>query len=208
MRDDIRAGAPSGRDGGFTLTEILITVVLLGLVTATLAAAITTSLAAAPQTDARIDDARSTRTLATWLSHDTTSAPPFLPEQPTGGIDITTVATGDNNDCGGVGTNLLHLQWRESAALTTTYVANYRFVVEDGEGVIMRYACSKVGAASFGTTFARAVTPSLDAASLPTVTVDQPVGGDVLSVSFALTGLSGEQVLVETASRNPADFFP
>lgn len=193
-------------DAGFSLIEVLIVVVVLGIVMSALTAAVMTTLNAAPATEARLDDARSTRSLATWLSHDTTSTPPFLPEQAQGGMDISPTATADNNDCGGAGTNLLHLQWTESSSLSTTHVANYRFVVTGDQGVVRRYACSRTGAAAFLLTFDRPITPPLDPATTPIVTVDQPA--DVASVTFSLTGLSGETVQVETASRNPADFFP
>ena len=106
------------------------------------------------------------------------------------------------------GANLLHLQWTEQTSIQRTFVANYRFVVDGSEGFVVRYACSRTGSAPYSTDFDRAVTPALDPAAPPAVTVDQPAGFDVRSVSFLLTGLAGEQVLVETSPRNPADFFP
>lgn len=205
-------GAPEDRpatptDGGFSLIELLIVTVVIGVVMSSIAAVVITTINAAPDTEARLDDARSTRMLSTWLSHDTTSTPPFLPEQAQGGMDISTIATADNNDCSGAGSNLLHLQWTEDGHSVTTHVANYRFVVLGGEGVVRRYACTRAGAGPYLTTFDRAITPPLDPGTPPVVSVDQPVA-DVESVSFTLTGTSGETVLVETASRNPADFFP
>lgn len=199
--------APPDADGGFSLIEMLIVTVVIGIIMSAITTAVVTTINAAPDTEARLDDARSTRMLATWLSHDTTSAPPFLPEQAQGGMNITTTATADNNDCGGSGSNLLHLQWTEDGHITTTHVANYRFVVVGAEASVRRYACSRTGAGPYALTFDRVITPPLDPATPPVVTVDQPVS-DVESVSFTLTGASGETVLVETASRNPADFFP
>lgn len=143
------APAPHQRDHGFNLIELVISVSLVGLITTVLAAAIVVSLRTIPDTENRLDDARSTRALATWLSHDTTSAPRFLPEQAQGGINVTTLDTGDNNDCGGDGSNLLHLQWTEDSFVATTHVANYRFVDNGGEGQIRRYTCSAVGTGAF-----------------------------------------------------------
>lgn len=196
-------------DGGFTLIETVLVIVVTGILMAAVSMSIVVAIKAAPSTEQRLDDARATRGLATWLSHDTTSTPPFLPEQAQGGINITTSPTADNNDCGGNGSNLLHLQWTEQATVDRTFVANYRFVVDGGEGRIVRYSCWRQSLSGpFGNFFQLNITSGLSTATPPVVTVDQPVGSDVLSVSFQLTGQSGEQVLVETGSRNPADFFP
>lgn len=199
-------GHRSDRDRGFNLLEVVIATSLIGLITTVLAGAIVVSLRSVPDTEARLDDARSTRALATWLSHDTTSAPGFLPLQSQGGIDVS---AGVNPDvCGsGEGENLLHLQWTESAFAHTTYVANYRFVVEGGEGEIRRYSCSAVGAGPFSATGVRFLTSGLDP-SAPPVVVPTPASGDVTSLTFELAGKSGETVAIETSSRNPADFFP
>ena len=230
-------------DQGFTVVELLIVVVVMGTLVSTLAAALVLSLRTAPRAEDRLDDARSTRALATWLSYDTTSAPPFLPEQAQGGIDLTSAA----NDCGGAGTNLLHLQWTESSFTRRTYVANYRFL---DSGEIVRYYCSqKEGDAAFVSLSAQTLTRGLDPADPPTVSVrtvietvtvdpgpptwtltttttDATAAGLTTSttsatgstevvakagaatVSFFLNGVSGEQVLVETSSRNPSSFFP
>lgn len=190
-------------DQGFSLIELLIVIVVMGTIMSTLAAALVISLRVAPTTENRLDDARATRALATWLSYDTTSAPPFLPEQAQGGIDLDPAA----GDCGGEGTSLLHLQWTESSFSSRTYVANYRFVVTGDSGEIIRYYCVQTGT-DVVTLSARSLTRGLDPLDPPSVTANQDPGPDVSSVSFVLNGKSGEQVLVETASRNPASFFP
>ncbi len=200
---DRDAAGRSRPDGGFTLVELVVVISLVGLVTTVLAAAIVVSLRTTPSTADRLDDARATRALATWLSHDTTSAPRFLPEQTQGGIDLAATA----NDCGGDGTNLLHLQWTENSFVKTTHVANYRFVVAGGEGLIRRYSCSAVDAGPFTGSFGQLLTSGLDPAQ-PPVVIPQPATGEVETVTFQLAGKSGEQVSIETGSRNPADFFP
>lgn len=196
------------RDAGFSVLEVVMSIVILGIVMSTLALTLVVTLRATPGTEERLDDARSTRALATWLSHDTTSAPPFLPENDQGGIDVSTTAGPANNDCGGDGTNLLHLQWTESTAVDTTFVANYRFVVDGESGTIVRYACHLDDGGSFSTPTAQLLTSGLDPDLVPDVTVSQPApGADVTSVTLGLTGTSGERVAVETGSRNYADFF-
>lgn len=201
------APASPRRDPGFTLVELVIAVSLVGLITTVLAAAIVVSLRTIPNTENRLDDARATRALATWLSHDTTSAPRFLPEQQQGGINLATTVTGDNNDCGGEGTNLLHLQWTEDSFVDTTHVANYRFVIEGDKGQIRRYTCSAVGTGAFSSSAGRILTSGLDPTQLPVV-VPEPATGEVAALTFQLVGKAGETVSIETGSRNPADFFP
>lgn len=205
----LRASQDSNRnDAGFTLVEVTIVIVIMGMLMAALAMAISITLRTAPDTEARIDDARSTRGLATWLSYDTTSTPPFLPEKTQGGIDLTTSPTANNNDCGGQGSNIVHLQWTEKTTATTVYVANYRFVVDAGVGKVIRYACFKTGTGSFVPRSQQKVAPDLDGASPPTASATFNAAGNVTEIAFTLTGKTGETVLVETSSRNPSDFFP
>lgn len=207
-----RRAAPDP-DSGTTVVELLFTIVIVGLVMGTLALAVTTSLRVAPDTETRIDDARATRSLATWLATDTISAPPFLPEQAQGGIvlDPDPLRT-DNNDCGQPGENLVHLQWVETTDAERTFVSNYRWVTEpDGTTSIARHACLRTGPppAAFVMLTSRTLTSGLSASQHPTVTaIFHPVTGDVTQLRFELTGATGEVVQLDTGSRNPAEFFP
>jgi prepilin-type N-terminal cleavage/methylation domain-containing protein len=197
-----------GGDRGFTLIELLMVVAMLGIVGSAIAAAFTVIVRTTPQTEIRIDDARSTRALATWLSHDTTSAPRFIPEQAQGGIDVTQAATPDNNDCGGAGSNILHLQWTEDGFTDRTFVANYRYVDDGSEGRVVRYTCSRVGAGPFTGTTEQQLTSGLASGDSPVATPVIGAPGEAESIDFRLTALSGETVLVQTGSRNPTEFFP
>jgi prepilin-type N-terminal cleavage/methylation domain-containing protein len=191
-------------DRGFTLIEVLIVISILGTIVSSLAFAFVAIVKTSPNIEVRIDDARSTRGLATWLSHDTTSAPPFLPAQAAGGIDISAGA----NDCmvPGGSNNILHLTWRERGFDTKTYVANYRYVVDGGVARIVRYSCSNSGA-GYSTPSAINLTSGLSPATPPVVTPNF-VGTDVASVDLLLTAKSGTKVLIETGSRNPVEFYP
>ena len=193
------------RDGGFTLLEVTIVLVVLGIVMSSLALALSVALRSHPGTVERLDDSRSTRGLATWLSYDTSSTPPFVGEEPQGGM-----VTSEVNDCGGPGQNLLQLKWVESVPTAVTYVASYRFVIQaGGGGEIVRVSCRAIGTGPFGATSTTGLTADLSPAAAPTVDlVTDATTGRVTKVTFALTGNSGESVLVETSSRNPADFFP
>ena len=191
-------------DRGFTLIELLIVTVLLGIIMSVLATAVVVSLKTLPATEQRVDDARSTRGLATWLSHDTTSAPRFNPATAQGGLDFSIGA----NDClVGTGDNLLQLKWVEQTSIHQTFVANYRFVTNSGAGTIVRYSCSKTGTGAYSAATSLNLTSNLDPAVPPMLTTTTS-GTDVTSITLVLTGESGEVVSVETGTRNPADFFP
>lgn len=192
--------AVTSKDSGFTLLELLVVIVLMGTVTSVLSTALVVALRVNPQTDARLDDARATRALATWLANDTMSAPPFLPEDSAqGGIDVNTA----RKDCGGDGDNLLHLRWTESSFTSRTFVASYQF----DQGRIVRYLCAKTGDGPFVGISIRTLITGLDPLQPPVVTPVQAPDSPVTSITFLLNGKSGEQVAIETASRNPSDFF-
>jgi prepilin-type N-terminal cleavage/methylation domain-containing protein len=195
------------RDSGFTLVEVTITIVIMGVLTAAMAMAISIVLRTSPDTTDRIDDARATRGLSTWLAQDTMSTPPYLPETSQGGMNIDTSPAAENNDCGGAGQNIVHFQWRERTTSTTTFVANYRFVVDDGSGFVTRYTCFQEGTSAFQPRSALRLTPALDPTAPPQASVVFDTTGDVEFISFTLTGKTGETVLIDTSSRNPADFF-
>ena len=200
------APTPSGthRDGGFTLIEVIIVLVILGIVMSSLSLALSVALRTNPDNQSRVDDARATRSLATWLSYDVSSTPPFVGERAQGGI-----VTGQANDCGGPGSNLLHLKWIEAAPAPVTYVASYRFVVQaDGTGEIVRVSCKRLGTGPWSPSSIQNLTSDLKASAAPTVALAVVGAGPVTKVTFSLTGNTGQSVLVETASRNPADFFP
>ncbi|MDJ0770139.1 MAG: prepilin-type N-terminal cleavage/methylation domain-containing protein [Ilumatobacter sp.] len=199
-------------DDGFTLIETLLVISLLSVIVAGMATAFMVIVRTAPDTEIRINDARSTRGLATWLSHDTTSTPRFQPETSQGGIDIDPTDTGTNNRCGGAGTNVLHLRWVEAGFTTQTFVANYRYVVDGDEARVVRYTCSRSGAAAFGPAHEQNLTSGLEPGSPPILALNRvdPLdpSSDVESIDLTLTAQSGEQVIVQTGSRNPTQFFP
>ena len=196
-----RQGGRSER--GFTLIEVLVVISIFGTIMSALTLAFVAIVRTTPGTETRIDDARSTRGLATWLSHDTTSAPPYLPEQAAGGIDLSAGA----NDCGvAVGDNVLHLTWLEDGFSTKTYVANYRYVVDGDQARVVRYTCTGNGAV-FSAPSSVNLTSGL-APSTPPVITPNYVGTEVVSVDLVLTAASGSKVLIETGSRNPVEFYP
>lgn len=202
--DRRRRTAPAHAASGFTLIEILIVTTVLGVIVTSIAVAFSIFVRVAPNTEVRIDDARSTRGLATWLAHDTTSTPRFEPEQAQGGFDLSP----SRNDCGGLGGNILHLTWVEDGLVERTFVANYRFVPDGGSSTVVRYTCRRNGTSGpFGSVRTINLTSGLDTSQPPVVTLQRDGGGNVDSVSFELFAVSGEHVLVETGPRNPTEFF-
>lgn len=206
--DPIRPTESEAPDAGFTLIEILIAMIVLGIVMSTLAAAMSIVFSVLPDAEDRLDDARATRTLGTWLAQDTISTPPFVGEQAQGGMIKMSDDPANSNDCGGAGVNLLHLQWTQDASRPQTFVANYRFVDGPNGAVIHRYACASEGAGPFVTSRGGVVTSGLRSGITPVVAFDlDDATGGVVRVKFFLTGDEGESVRVDTSSRNPADFF-
>ena len=79
-------------------------------------------------------------------------------------------------------------------------------VVTDGEARIVRYTCSGSGG-TFSSPTSISLTAGLDPATPPSV-IPNYVGTEVVSVDLLLTATSGTQVLIETGSRNPVEYFP
>ena len=202
-----RSTEPPSPDAGFTLIEVTIVLVVMGTLMAALSLAVSVALRSAPSSEDRIDDSRTTRSLSTWLAQDTTSTPPVEPAGAFGGLDTSPTGASDpagSNDCGGEGQNIVHLTWAETVTGTTTFVSNYRFVNTATGARVARYTCSQTGTDPFTSPRTQMLTPTLDAAAPPVANFD--AASNLLS--FTLTGLSGETVLIETSSRNPSDFFP
>jgi prepilin-type N-terminal cleavage/methylation domain-containing protein len=200
------------RDDGFTLIETLLTMVVTGIIVSSIAVAFSVIVRVSPDTEVRIDDARSTRGLATWLSHDTTSTPPYryLPPPstpPEGFFDTRADAEGAPNPCIGQGSNIVGMVLVEHGASDRIFVTNYRFVVSGDEGRVWRYTCeikagTPVGTASMG------LTSALDPTAHPEVRLNMDAAdSEVLSMDLILTATSGDEVVINTGSRNPVEFY-
>ena len=133
------------RDAGFTLPELLIVIVLMGILMPVLAMAFSVVVRTSPTSDARADDSRSLTNLTNWISQDVSSTSED-------GFFVGPSAPGDGAGCllpssAGGSVNLLELRWKEGS---TQFVTNYRFVPNspsDGKGRIFRYSCLKGQAA-------------------------------------------------------------
>lgn len=133
------AGRPV-TDAGFTLPELLIVIVLMGILMPVLAVAFSVVIRSSPTSGARADDSRSLTNLTNWISQDvsSTSEDGFFVGTSAGGCLLPSSAASS--------VNLLELNWKEGAK---QFVANYRFVSTGAsKGQIFRYACLKGQAAS------------------------------------------------------------
>lgn len=191
------ARKPEQRDGGFTMIEMLIVITTMAILIGTLSAVFLVIIKTSPSSEIRVDDARSTRGLATWLSHDTTSAPPNRSFDSKGWID-----TSSGGACGGPGVSLVQFSWLEEGFSSQTFYADYRFVADGGDASVVRYFCSTSGAST-----TMNLTAGLDPLTPPDIALN-PSTGDVDSVDFTLHSNAGDDVLIETGSRNPVEFYP
>ena len=114
------------RDRGFTLIEVLISLVLSSLIAGVVVSVILTSLNAADSTTAEINDSNDAALVSSFLIRD---------GQASGGIDPATsfatagVSTTDSGGCAQTGALVMRFSWTEhsSAAVHTPTVVTYSF---------------------------------------------------------------------------------
>lgn len=105
-----------------TLVEVIVVTAIIGLITTVIAAAFVTIVRVSPTTVYRIDDARSTRGLQTWLARDIASTPPIAydPTSRVGYVQSSTspIAAGvpPSDVCTTSGIHVLFMAWRDGSA--------------------------------------------------------------------------------------------
>lgn len=198
-------------DRGMTLVELVVVMSIVGLVTLVIAATFIVILRVAPATEFRIDDARSTRGLQTWLVRDIASTPPrdYDSTSRTGFVasdDSLTAVVPAADLCTTDGTHVLFLAWVDSGI---SYRAQYTLVGSADTGYsIDRHLCGGDTATVGVTGDIESTTCSADPLSLvvPTSTdgdVDPDSDGD-----GTYEGVTVELCLVSTrvgsiAARTP-----
>ncbi len=206
---------PEIADRGLTLVELIVVVTLLGLITTVIAAAFVTIARTAPSAQFRIDDARSTRAMQTWLARDIASTPPNDPiVLGQGGYIFSPTEPASPKNCGvTTGVNILHMTWVENGGSGVSYYANYRLVPDGSRHKVVRYICSSSSPSPTSVSLTSGVS-SAECSSRP---FSEPNGtGTVESVDICVvslesdTGLNAgggdsQEVTLTVSSRNYVD---
>ena len=136
------------RDAGFTLPEVLVSVLITGVLVAALASAVSLMVGQTKNNQGRLANSRSEQSVGMWLPSDLASA-----EQ----VDTTPSSVPCTGNCPpGIdlgGSNALMLTWTGSVAgtteaITTTTTVSYRYVQNGDEFEIVRVLCESVGGAA------------------------------------------------------------
>ena len=132
------------RDGGFSLTEVVVGVVLMGIVMATLSAAITVVLSQQDNAGGRLDNAVSAQRLSAWLPADMASADTF-DQSPGASPCGQSCPTGTTVS----GSNVILASWSAVSVVggtpvTTSTNVSYRYMAAGSSWDIVRIKCTRV----------------------------------------------------------------
>src|SRR4051794_18141279 len=203
------------RDRGFTLPEVLITIVLIGLISGVIVGVFGVIVRTTPQAEARADDARSLLGLSTWLPSDLSSTPHTLCSDAPG--CSTAGSAWDKSPltasgCAGAdqGINVLRLQWTESFGsvdTTWTFVADYRFVNVGTTWKVFRISCVLGGVRSslrLSSDLPPPAVPATWAAGTAPLWVTWKLDTDsyLVGASIEVQTISGDHVRIDGASNN------
>jgi prepilin-type N-terminal cleavage/methylation domain-containing protein len=205
---------------GFTLTELLVVMSIIGFIGAAIAVTISVVLRTAPSTEARADDARTLLGVTTYLPRDVSSTPIDEPDvDPSVSENAkwdTRQGTGSCASTGEIdGRNVLTLNWTQAGV---GYTANYRFLTrESDDWRLYRVYCQSGSPANV--TGLTADLPAPGNTSNPTWTLpvaavfkladaDADGDDDIVGVSLTLTTEAGDSLRFDGSSNNPAQFLP
>jgi prepilin-type N-terminal cleavage/methylation domain-containing protein len=187
------------RDRGFTLPEVLIVVVLIGVLAGAIAAVFSIIVRTTPSTEARVDDARSLLGVTTWFPPDVNSTP----QAPAPGTPYWDTDSMAASGCTGVdpGTSIVRLQWSEqTGGSPTTFVANYRLAADgDGGSTLYRIACSNGGSPTQIAVARQLPDPSTN----PVVAGLTNDGGQIVGMFITVTTADGDTLRLDAQSNNP-----
>jgi len=214
-----RGRRPNHRDEGFTLVEVLIVVVLLGLISTVIAGAVIVVLRTAPSTEVRAEDARSVQGLVTWLPQDVDAAPPSGFNRGHGYWPCAGSAPADSY-------NILTTEWTEQIVTVQQFAATYRYERVSDEWRIVRYTCTDGATGTMGAGSRLNLTSQLPAwdpvdppaqvtmcaayvdagAACPSADVIPSVESapaEVRSLRLTVTRIDGAEATIDAAPKNP-----
>jgi prepilin-type N-terminal cleavage/methylation domain-containing protein len=211
----------AGRDSGFTLVELLISIVLVAVLAGVVVVSFSVIVRTTPQAEARADDARSLLGLSTWLPSDLSSTPHTLC---TDAPNCLTAAGAWNRSpstpsgCAGTdaGINVLRLVWTESfgsVATTSTFVADYRFAYVNGGWKLYRVACVLGGARRelrLSSDLPPPANPATWAAGTEPIWVNWKLDTNsrIVAASFEVKTIAGDLVRIDGSSNNVNTTLP
>ena len=180
------------RDAGFTLTELLVVIVILGAISGGLLSVVATFLRTQGGATTQFDDSRSLQQVATYFPRDVAaSIPASLSSNPS-----------DTSPCpgSGGGPNVLSMNWNEIFGNGTpikTYHASYRLQTSGSTTWLVRVTCE-------GPTWAQTKVVRLTnrLAASPTKVSADVNGGYVVMVVHTNTG---RQLQLAATSSSPTE---
>lgn len=218
--DERTAHRPARReDAGFTLIEMLIVMVTIGIIATAVSTVVVVTLRTSPAADVRIDDARSVQGLVTWLPQDIDAAPPSGFNRDTSYWPCAGSAPANSY-------NVLTAEWTERTSADYDFAASYRYESSGGDWTMVRYACDNGGAGPMGPAGKVNLTSALPPWNnlAPPAKVEMckaaisaggtcpageiiPAGdtspSEVLSMKLLITRLDGEIATIDAAPKNP-----
>jgi prepilin-type N-terminal cleavage/methylation domain-containing protein len=162
-----RTPVRSRDEAGFSLTELIIVVVLLGMVMGALSASFLVSMNGNSSATQRVKESNDAQTIAAFLVRDAQAAGGSDPA--TGSADPTLgVSLGDNGGCTGTGTLVVRFKWLDRVTATTTHTRVASYYYDAANHQLTRQTCSD-GASTGGLTLASNVgtTPVPTASCIP-----------------------------------------
>ncbi|TNC29575.1 PulJ/GspJ family protein [Amycolatopsis alkalitolerans] len=176
----------NGRDGGFTLVELLLAITILGIITVPLTQVVLVFLRTSDQTAARLTESTDAQLSAAYFARDVASvgvrasASPYA-TQPS--ID-TTGDAGWPYPCGASGTTpVVRFAWDDYPAGATAVQTRVAYVVSADHTQLRRLVCAGSAAPQSAMTLARDLYP----AAPPVVTCSSPCSGAPDAVSMTVT---------------------
>ena len=154
-----RASVPEER--GFTLVELMVSVMILGSIVGVIGLVFTVSMQSTEKVREMLPGARAANSVALYLSSDVSSAVPvdldsWLSTDPK-------AASGCSGDGVDDGLNVLRVQSRSATDPALTYTASYRFVppaAGSGKGDVYRVSCRSGEVASSRSKVAEGIDPN------------------------------------------------